>query len=208
MTDTLFWRHKLQTILSGPSYHTQGQSNSWLQALINLLRELARRLHLHIVLGQPPRSLGWIVLALSVLGLTLLLSRFGRNRRTKEAAAPSGSRRPLDAKGFFLLADRHIAAGEYHEAARCYFLAAVTHLQSVRELNVNPNKTNGEYARELLRHKSPVSAAFLTLARACDELLYHSPAGSGNALPPPLQSLADTARASASLILQRERAEP
>ncbi len=206
MQDSLFWHRRLQAILSEPSYHAREQNSSWLQTLFGLLAKLVRQLHLHMTVGPPPRSIGWIVLALSAVGLTLLLSQFRRNRSAKAETAPRVYQQPIDAAGWFRLADQHVAASEYHEAARCYFLASVNHLQSVRELNVNPNKTNGEYAQELLRRRSPVSGPFLALARACDELLYQNPDGSGEALVKLSQSLADTARASASLIMKRERA--
>ncbi len=205
MTDFLFWHRRLQAILSAPSYHPGPQGGSWLQALSDLLGELIRRLHLHLSIGPPPRSVGWVVLALSAVGLTLLLSQFRRNRSKRPGTAAGGSERPIDAAGWFRLADGHAAASEYHEAARCYFLASIVHLQSVRELNVSPDKTNGQYARELLRRRSQASAAFTALARACDELLYHSFPGSREA---PSRALVDSARASASAILGREPAEP
>ena len=173
---------KLRAILARPEFR-QVHGPTWLDRMVQHVREwlvalwerLARGLSGHERIAWMARLLPWILLVCAAGGLLVWMVRLLLRRSAarlmglsvpKPAPPPSWQQMAEAARKF-------ASTGEYREAIKLAYLAAVNHLQDLKLWSVDPARTHREYLR-MIRHEQPEYEPLALLTREFELTWYGS----------------------------------
>lgn len=184
-------RNSVSTILSQPEYHAPPPSamDIFWQRVADLVGKLIQWLLRPIgwlvdklgKMGVGSQVAYWMVAGLLIVILLLILfhiyhasaSAFGR--RGRKPLSSDGALPPVhDSEDLLALARRAEARGDYREAVRLIYQAALLRLDRLGVFRYEPTKTNWAYATEVAS-SGPMGVLFGHLTRVADRALY-SPA--------------------------------
>lgn len=164
-------RRIADAILSRPEYAATEPSLVD-RARLWVLERLGRLLDL-LFSGGRASLLGTVVLALALLGLTVLAVRFLRGvRRDPERAAAVSEPAGRTARDWLGDAARHEDARRWRDALRCRYRALVGELAAAGLVDEVPGRTSGEYLAELAGSAPGAAAPLVAATRAFESAWY------------------------------------
>ncbi len=176
----LAWQQRLRTILAEPRYHPQTHTLSFGWFWQAVWHWLATHIFVfHLPHGRIPPVTGYAVLVVALVVTALFFRRLTVNPgvpRTPRQGVQGASRTAAD---WVREADGLMLQGEYVEASRLLFRAALTDFAQRGYIRLAPDKTNGDYVRAITRQRLPEEQTLRAIAADCDLLWYG--AADGNA---------------------------
>lgn len=148
-------REAVDTVLSGRAYDLENpevmrMDFGWIGAIINWLLEPLRRLFEGV--GALPDGVTYVLIAVLVIILVALLAHviytaFAAFREDKFEVAAMDRVRPVTIDDLAAEAQRHADAGDFVDASRALYRAALLALEEKREGRLRKGLTNTEYLR-------------------------------------------------------------